>query len=148
VAVQPGSLIYALKQLETILRPRFTRVCVDHGLTATQFTALTVLSRRPGLTSSELARRSFVTAQSMAGTLEPLLERGLVSREQDPGHGRRMLLTLTGSDEAVIQEAGPDVLELEDSMVDGLSHEDRVQLEELLRHCRRALGEAEPATVS
>jgi DNA-binding MarR family transcriptional regulator len=59
-----------------------------------------------------------------------------------------MLLRLTGNGEAVIDEAGPDVLELEDSMVDGLSHDDRVQFEDLLRHCRRALGEGTPAVVS
>ncbi|NUL44354.1 MarR family transcriptional regulator [Cellulosimicrobium funkei] len=46
----------------------------------------------PGVTSSELARRSFVRAQSMAGTLGPLVEQGLISRAPDPGNARRLLL--------------------------------------------------------
>lgn len=45
-------------QLEVILRPA--------GLTALQYTALTVLERHPDLTSAQLARNSFVTAQAMA----------------------------------------------------------------------------------
>lgn len=146
--MEPGSLIYALKQLDTILRPRFMQVCSDHGLTAAQYTALTVLSRRPALTSSELARRSFVSAQSMAETLEPLLERGLVTRAPDPDHARRMLLELTASGESVIEDASPDVSDLEESMVVGLSREDRIQLENLVRTCRRALDNSSPARVS
>jgi hypothetical protein len=36
------------------------------GLTALQYTALTVLGRHPDMSVAQLARNSFVTAQSMA----------------------------------------------------------------------------------
>jgi hypothetical protein len=49
--------------LDELLRP--------DGLTALQYTALTVLERHPDMSVAQLARNSFVTAQSMADILAP-----------------------------------------------------------------------------
>lgn len=142
--MQPGYLIYALKQLEATLRPKLTQICVDHGLSVAQYTVLTVLNGRPGLTSSELARRSFVTAQTMAGTVEPLLQRGLVTREPDPSHARRMRLSLTDKGRFLVSEVAPAVTALEDQLVHSLDETERVTLSELLRRCRHDLEQAVP----
>ena len=75
-----GTLIYLIKQLELGLRPVLEDAVSREGLSAAQYTALTVLRRRPGLTSSELARRSFVRAQTMAETIAFLMKRDLISR--------------------------------------------------------------------
>jgi DNA-binding MarR family transcriptional regulator len=136
------NLIYQIKELETVLRPRHLEALTDQPVTWTQYTALTVLARRPGITSSELARRSFVTAQSMASTINPLLTDGLVRRAQDPEHARRMLLFLTPAGSRVIAKVAPSVQALEDELGADLSAAERVVLSDLLRRCRRALGDA------
>jgi DNA-binding MarR family transcriptional regulator len=136
------NLIYQIKELETVLRPRYLEALTDQPVTWTQYTALTVLERRPGITSSELARRSFVTAQSMASTINPLLTDGLVRRAQDPEHARRMLLFLTPAGSRVIAKVAPSVQALEDELGADLSAAERVVLSDLLRRCRRALGDA------
>lgn len=125
--------VYVIKQLELVLRPRFIKLCADVGMTAPQYTALTVLRRRPGITSSELARRSFVRAQTMAMTLEPLLDAGHVSREPDPTNGRRMRLFLTESGERAIKQLSGPLAELEATLTDGFTSEERDQFAELLR---------------
>jgi DNA-binding MarR family transcriptional regulator len=111
-------------------------------MTAAQYTAMSVLARRPGITSSELARRSFVRAQTMAATMDPLIESGLVSRERDPLHGRRILLYLTEPGAAAVAGLAPRVEQLEELLVSDLSEQERVQFADYLRRCRNALDQA------
>lgn len=139
---RPGSYVYVLKQLDLALRPRFFEACGAAGMTAAQYTALTVLARRPGITSSELARRSFVRAQTMAATLDPLVQAGYVRRERDPGHGRRILLHLTEAGERAVENATPRVDALEELLVSDLSEQEREQFADYLRRCRNALDRA------
>lgn len=136
---------YVIKQLELALRPYINDACAAAGMTTAQYTALTVLEQRPGITSSELARRSFVRAQTMAQTMDPLLEAGLVRRERDPGHARRMLLYLTDQGAAAIAEAAPRVVEMEELLLSGFSESDRVAFADYLRRARRALQDGERA---
>ncbi|WP_159500494.1 MarR family winged helix-turn-helix transcriptional regulator [Microbacterium sp. 18062] len=138
---QHGNFVYVVKQLELALRPRFLAACAAAGMTAAQFTALTVLERRPGITSSELARRSFVRAQTMAATVDPLLEAGLVRRERDPEHGRRILLFLTDAGAAAVTGLKPQVAAVEDLMLADFDDDERAVFGELLRRARRALDD-------
>ena len=62
----PPTLLYVIKQVELALRARLDEVLRPAELTVLQYTALTVLERHPNLTSAQLARNSFVTAQTMA----------------------------------------------------------------------------------
>lgn len=139
---QRVNYVYVIKQLELGLRPRFVELCAAEGMSAAQYTALTVLERRPGITSSELARRSFVRAQTMAITLEPLLSGGLVRRERDPENGRRMLLFLTATGAAAIERLTKPLAALEEQLVSGFTAAERVQFADLLRRSSHSLAEA------
>lgn len=138
---QSGSFVYALKQLEMGLRPRFIEACAQGGMTYAQYTALSVLKQRPGITSSELARRTFVTAQSMAATVDPLLELGLVRRERDSAHARRMQLHLTPAGEQKLEELSPPIRTLEESLLADLDESERTRFADYLRRCRRTLAD-------
>ena len=59
------SLMYEVKQVELAVRALMDEVLRPAGVTTLQYTALTVLAGRDGLTSAELARNSFVTAQTL-----------------------------------------------------------------------------------
>lgn len=135
---------YVIKQLELALRPHFNQICSDAGLSAAEYTALTVLRRRPDLTSSELARRSFVRAQTMAATIEPLLTAGLVTRAQDPQHRRRMLLRLTPAGEKRLEEIAPRMRALEELVAAGMSSDEQSEFTRLLRSARHSLDTAGP----
>jgi len=141
VEPQRSTIVYVVKQLELALRPRFLAACAEAGMTGAQYTALTVLERRPGITSSELARRSFVRAQTMAATIDPLLEAGLVRREPDPEHGRRMLLFLTEAGAAAIETLDPQVAGVEELMLADFDADERATFADLLRRARVSLDE-------
>jgi len=138
--VESVALFYLIKQVELAVRSRLESVTREVGLTVTQYTALTVLERRPGLTSAELAKNSFVRAQSMSAVTAELEQNGLVSRTQDPSHHRRQLLTVTESGMALLDRLRPAVRRIESQMVSALSENDIAGLRRTLQDCRFALG--------
>ncbi len=133
------SLLYAIKQVELAVRARLDELLRPHGITALQYTALTVLERRDGLTNAELARNSFVTPQSMGDLVTALERRGLVVRAVDPEHGRRLRISLTPAGQALLAGLDPDVTALESRMLAQLDAGERETFREQLNRCRTAL---------
>lgn len=58
-------LTYLVKRLEMAERARMEEALRPLRVTLAQYTALSVLERRGGLSSAQLARRHFVTPQAM-----------------------------------------------------------------------------------
>jgi DNA-binding MarR family transcriptional regulator len=120
-AVTGTSLLYAVKRLELVVRSHLDEMLKPSGVTALQFTALTVLERHDGLSAAQLARDSFVTAQSMADMVRALESRGLVHRERNPANRRELLLHLTDRGRELLVRYEPGVAEIEARMVARLS---------------------------
>ena len=89
--------MYLVKQVELAIRSHLDDLLRPAGLTALQYTALTVLERHPDLSSAQLARNSFVTAQSMADMITTLEGRGLIERHRDRADRRRLVVALTAA---------------------------------------------------
>jgi DNA-binding MarR family transcriptional regulator len=137
----PPSLLYVVKQLELATRARLDDIVRPAGITALQYTALTVLERRPSTTAADLARHSFVRAQSAADLVGTLERRGLVERVEDPSHGRRRLIRLTMQGRSLLASYSPAVARLEQDMLAGLSGAERAELRRALDSCRTALAD-------
>lgn len=134
------TLLYLIKQLELAVRSHLDETVRDAGLTALQYTALTVLERHPELTSAQLARNSFVRAQTMAQMITVLDDRGLITRERDPHSHRQYLLSLTPEGHRVLGQLREPVRGIETEMVAGLADAEIRQLRDALHSCRLALG--------
>jgi DNA-binding MarR family transcriptional regulator len=142
----PPTLLYLMKQVELAVRARLDELTRPAGLTALQYTALTVLERHPDLTSARLARHSFVTAQTMSDMITALRERGLIERHRDPADRRRLVLALTGRGYELLAEYRPAVADLEAEMLSGLTAKEAARLRQAILACREALagGAGEP----
>src|ERR1700710_3119267 len=116
-AAAPPTLLYLMKQVELAVRARLDELVRPMGLTALQYTALTVLERHPDLTSAHLARHSFVTSQSMADMVTALLDRGLIDRHRDPADRRRLVISLTPDGQRLLHGLRPRVAALEARML-------------------------------
>jgi len=144
-AASPASLLYLVKHLELAVTAEMERVTSIAGLTPVQYTALTALERHPGITSAQLARNSFVRAQSMAEMVNGMMQRGLISRERDPRDGRHYLLSLTPQGCALVESLRAPVHNIERLMVADLTLAQAEQLRGYLDTCRRALAPPAPA---
>ena len=132
-------LLYVVKQLELATRARLDTLLKESGVTALQYTALSVLERRPTMSAADLARASFVRAQSAADLIGALERRGLIERHIDPDNRRRMLISLTTEGRAFLDAYDPRVEELEEQMLAELGPEDRESFRRFLDTARRSL---------
>jgi DNA-binding MarR family transcriptional regulator len=133
------TLLYLMKQVELAVRARLDELVRPAGLTALQYTALTVLEQHPDLTSAHLARNSFVTAQSMADMVTTLRARGLIDRHQDPSDRRRLVLSLTADGKGLLDRYRQAVADLEAEMLRDLSTDEAHALRAAMLSCREAL---------
>lgn len=140
----PPTLLYVLKQVELAVRARLDEILRPAGLTVLQYTALTVLERHPDLTSAQLARNSFVTAQTMADMVVILSDRGLIDRHRDSADRRRLVLALTAQGRKLLKVYRGKVADLEAEMVAPLSAGQAAQLRTSLSACRGALADHPP----
>ena len=109
--------LYMVKRLELVIRARMDVALRPFGLSTVQFTALTALRARDGLSSAQLARRSFVTPQTMNEMVHSLERRGLIARRQAPDNRRVLLLTLTDSGQELLAQCDPLVEAIEGEML-------------------------------
>jgi DNA-binding MarR family transcriptional regulator len=134
------SLLYLIKQVELAVREALDEVVATADLTTLQYTALTVLERHPGITSAELARSSFVRAQTMAEMVTYLLGRRLVTRERDQNNRRQYLLFLSDEGRKVLDGVFDAVADIESRMLDGFDAGQTEILRTYLLRCRHSLS--------
>ena len=101
------SLLYVIKQLELAVRSHLDDIVKAAGITALQYTALTVLDHHDGLSLAQLARDSFVTPQSVADLVANLERGGLVRRDRNPRSRRELIVSLTAAGRALKKRALP-----------------------------------------
>ncbi|TQJ91864.1 MarR family winged helix-turn-helix transcriptional regulator [Streptomyces sp. SLBN-31] len=134
------SLLYMVKQVELVVRSHLDELVRPAGITALQYTALTVLERHDGLSAAQLARDSFVTAQSIADLVRSLENRGLVRRERNPRNRRELLILLTDAGRQLLAQHAEPVRELEERMVRDLTAHQTEQFRQSLSKAWHALS--------
>ena len=132
-------LLYLVKQVELAVRSHLDNLLRPAGLTALQYTALTVLERHPDMSAAQLARNSFVTAQSMADMITALEGRGLIERHRDQADRRRLAVVLTSAGRELLDLYREEIAALEARMLVGLGGEEISRLRHVLCVCHANL---------
>jgi DNA-binding MarR family transcriptional regulator len=124
---EPGEarISYVIARLERAVRAAINERVRPYGLTTLQYTTLSVLGRRGGLSNAQLARRSYMTPQSMSEVIEALEKKGLIKRDQHPNHRRVFPATLTATGIKVLEACDEAVAAMEEEMLSGLSTDER-----------------------
>jgi DNA-binding MarR family transcriptional regulator len=133
------SLLYSVKRLELVIRQRLDEMLRDADITTLQYTALTVLEHRDGISAAQLARDSFVSPQAMTDMLKSLARRGLIRREPNPASRRELLVHLTDAARELLGRYDGQAAEIECQMVAELSAAQGAQFREALDVTWRAL---------
>ncbi len=112
---------YVIARLERAVRQGINELVKPHGLTTLQYTTLSVLGRRGELSNAQLARRAYMTPQSMSEVIEALERQGLIERSPSPNHRRVYPAALTKKGRKVLRACDAVVDEFEAKMLDGLT---------------------------
>jgi DNA-binding MarR family transcriptional regulator len=137
---------YQLKRAQHLLRLATDAALRPLGLTTPQYATLSAIAEVPGASSAALARRAFVTPQTMNEIVRGLVSVGLLARQAHPEHGRVIQLYLTPSGEAALGEAHARVDAVEARMLGGLKPEQATALASWLRRCADRLDASEPSS--
>lgn len=130
---------YLIKRAQHAMRTAMDAALRDLGISTPQYAALSLIAEEPGLSNAELARRAFVTAQTMNEILAILQTRGLIERQPHPGHGRILQAHLTATGKTLLNAAHERVTAIEAQMVSDLDMRERQQLVHALERCVTAL---------
>jgi DNA-binding MarR family transcriptional regulator len=104
---------YVIARLDRAIRRQIADMVAPHGLTATQYTALSVLRMGKGLSNAQLARRSYVA----------------------PDHGRILRTELTAKGRRLLSRCDEALDRIETDMTRELSAEELQSFEYMLRSC-------------
>jgi DNA-binding MarR family transcriptional regulator len=102
-------IIVALRRISQAIDTYSRYLWQEHGLTSPQLGALRELKRHTDVTPGRLAELLHVTPQTMAGIVNRLLQRGLISRQRDERDRRSYMIHIT--DEGLrLADAAPSLL--------------------------------------
>ena len=124
---------YLIKRAQSVLHDAMAGALESHQLTVTQFAVLTGLDEEPGLSNADLARRTFVTPQSMHAVLQELERLEFVVRRPHPQHQRVLQAELTEAGLRTLKSANRSVNAVEELMLRNLSRPGEIET------CKRAL---------
>jgi DNA-binding MarR family transcriptional regulator len=139
---------YLIKRAQMVLHDAMADALGAHDLTVTQFAVLTALDDEPGLSNADLARRAFVTPQSMHAVLQELERLRFVVRRPHPQHRRVLQAALTEAGRRTLRSAADAVNAVEEQMLHKLSDPARSRLASALSSCIDALTETSAPSVA
>lgn len=87
--------MHLLQEVARGLRDHLQEVCAEFGLPLIIVAVLRQIDHEPGVTVSELARRSGIVKSHVSRTIEDLVQRGYVEKRPDPADQRLQRLHLT-----------------------------------------------------
>ncbi|QIS19752.1 MarR family winged helix-turn-helix transcriptional regulator [Nocardia terpenica] len=131
---------YLIKQTQQA----FHRGCEERlrplGLSMSQYAVLRAVADIGPAPAAELARRTFVTRQSLRDVLSGLLGADLVTIADAPTIGRALPVTLTPGGRSLLDRADAIVFDVEARMLTGIPSKDVRRLASLLTTCLGNLG--------
>lgn len=130
---------YLIKRVDEAFKQAMDQALVVHTLSTATYAALHHLHYLGTMSSSDLARASWVTPQTMHRLVLALKERGYV--EVDSTQGRTVWLKLTEAGRESFQRAQIDVAAIETRLVSGLTEPQTEALRAMLQTCHASLAD-------
>ena len=131
---------YLVARLERGVRREVARVVEPRGLSVAQYTTLSILRSRDGLSNAQLARRLWVTPQSMNEVISALERAQLIRRVPDAANRRILRTALTPAGADLLAACDADIVAMEDALLADLSPAARSEFAEALEVCAQRVG--------
>ena len=137
---------YLVKQLQHALRGQMDEGLRAIQLSTAQYALLSAIDAHSGSSGADLARRCFITPQSVNGLISGLEQSKLISRTASVEHGRIIKIALSPSGRSRLKAAHRIVGDIERRMLAGIDLDQRKKLAGLLRQCIDGLMESQKST--
>jgi DNA-binding MarR family transcriptional regulator len=138
---RPLGVAYMVGRLDRALRTHFRKVLAPLGITAVQYTALSVFYSRGKISSAKLAEYSMVSPQAANELIKAMEKNGWIKRKPDPDHGRIIRISLTETGLELLERCDKEIAVVEREMLSALTEEQVSQLHKHLRAAVSALRE-------
>ena len=126
---QVGFAIRKASQRHTLI---FSKMMIG-DLTSTQWAALVKAAELGPVSQNQLGRETAMDVATIKGVVDRLVKRGLVATADDPGDGRRSVITLTPGGALLVVRAKPIASAITAETLSGLSAVEQRTLIDLLR---------------
>lgn len=136
--------MYLLNQASLAVRSQLEAALRDLQMTGIQYTILATINEHEGISSAELSRRFFVTAQTTNEIINGLEQRGLIVRKEDPANKRILRMKLTAKGRKLHQQCDKIADRIETAAFEWIDRRDYENLREGLRMLLRGLRERAP----
>lgn len=141
------STVYLVKSLEAVNRLQTDKILRDSPITIMQYVALGVLQNSSqGMTSAALARRSFVTPQSMQDIIRGLESKSMIARSRSETNKREMNISLSQKGEEILTQLEPAMADLNEQLLDGFSDAEVEMFRSLLQRARSNVKNFSPTS--
>lgn len=137
---RPNGIAYLIGRLDHVLNRRIRDAIAPWGVSAAQYTALSVLDSHGQLSNAQLAERSMVSPQSANEMVKLMQARGWITRESAASHGRIIHIRLTPMGEKLLGECDRAVARVEQALLAELEQEQHAPLHGRLRAMMRGLS--------
>jgi DNA-binding MarR family transcriptional regulator len=144
--MQHPRAVYFLNQTSHAVRSRLELGLASLQITPIQYTVLSVIGARDGLSSADLSRRFFVTPQTMNELIAGLQRRKLIVRKEDPANRRILRMSLTAEGKRLVEACDIAADAIEREIFSFLPQETYEQFRDLCRLIARNLRERDEAT--
>jgi DNA-binding MarR family transcriptional regulator len=138
-------IVTAVHRLSRRLNQWYDRQLADLDITTGEWSVLSELARideGEALTPSQLAAAANVAPSSMTHRLDRMVERGLISREPDPGNRTRVLVRMSDAGWQLYASAIRESNVVEADLIAGLTGHQVDELASLLERLIAGLDEA------
>ena len=119
-----------------------------YGLSVSEWRTMAVLGAHSALSAGEIVEKSSMDKVNVSRAIKSLREAGLLKRDIDGDDRRRAVVRLTDKGRDVFHDLVPRVMQVEDGLLQGLSHSERATLFRLMEKVRDnadALPQSRPA---
>jgi DNA-binding MarR family transcriptional regulator len=133
--------MYLLNQANQAVRSQLEAALRDLQMTGIQYTILSIVDQHAGISSAELSRRFFVTAQTTNEIINGLVQRRLIARKEDPANKRVLRMKLTVPGRKLLKNCDDIADRIEETAFDWIEPNDYQTLRQSLRLLLQGLRE-------
>ena len=132
---------FLIHDISKLLNRHYDQRIRIHGISRTQWTLLTYLSRQEGISQTKLAEYMSLAPMTLTRQIDQLEEMKLLERRNDPNDRRTNLIFLSAKSQELMEEMHKAAVEIKEKSLSGLDENQKKTVKDTLIQIRNNLLE-------